>query len=195
MGKIYSTRLLLALLIFAWVGSTPIVANAKTMICSKFKYFNAQSLENFRSRQTGEISDWIEGIDIPSDWVEGSGIPDDVDRIIIALPKSEALEKFGCVDQAEILVPGVKDAILFAMARVGSIPQNYKEILGPSVDKNPFGPTSYASNYVRTSSVEVQVSITMLEEPYRSIFALEVYFDLPFYCEEHDNCGIQVGDD
>ena len=100
MGSIYSTRLLIALLSAAWATSTPIVASAKTLICSKFKYFNAQNMENFR--KTGDVSDWVEGNDIP----------DDVDEIVIALPKSEALEKFGCVDQAEILVPGVKDALL-----------------------------------------------------------------------------------
>ncbi|TCS52470.1 hypothetical protein EDD52_1381 [Primorskyibacter sedentarius] len=89
MGSIYSTRLLIALLSAAWATSTPIVASAKTLICSKFKYFYAQNLENFR--KTGDVSDWVEGNDIP----------DDVDEIVIALPKSEALEKFGCVDQAE----------------------------------------------------------------------------------------------
>jgi hypothetical protein len=164
--------------------SGPSESSAKTMICSKFDFFNAQTLENFK--KTGEVLDWV----------PETPFPDDLTKIVIAIPKSEVGQKFGCVEQADRLVPGVKNAIFDSVSAVGAIPEYYDEIIiGKYSKTNLFGPVTTSIRYIRGSSVIVQTIITRALEPTRSVNALERYYDLPLgYCDKKNSCGIKYGD-
>ncbi|MEP2781436.1 MAG: hypothetical protein ABJP33_03300 [Pseudoruegeria sp.] len=164
----------------------PFTAKAETLICSRFEFFNSQTLNDFDGADEGrEISDWS----------AGEPFPHNVSKIVIALPKSEVEKKFGCVDQTERLVPGVREAITNNSSAIGSSPEEYdKIVIGKYSRTSLFGPITTKTSYLRESSIVVQVIVTSDAEPFRSINAIERYYDLPLgYCEKHANCGVEYG--
>jgi len=164
---------------------------SQTIICSNFDYFDADFLNSFRDQSRLRL-----GNEKISDWQPGESFSDDVDRIVIALPKDATDQEVDCVDRVEQVASGVKAAIKSSRDIVGTLPTEYEKIIIGKPSGGPvFGPVTMKVSYVRTSSLVVQIVVSDDVEPVRSIDAVERYFDLPLgYCEQNENCGIGVGE-
>ncbi|MEP5760261.1 MAG: hypothetical protein ABJ327_13315 [Litoreibacter sp.] len=177
-------KMLVVFLINILVAAMPISAETKVIVCSKFEFFNAATLKNFR--KTEEITDWM----------LGKSLPNDVSRIVLAIPKSAVHEEFGCVEQTERLVPGVRETIINNSSAIGLPPEESDKIVIGKYSGTPlFGPITTKTSYLRANSIVVQITVTSDAEPFRSINAIERYYDLPLgYCEKHANCGVEYGE-